>query len=65
MKVLFVCSGNNKDFDIIPFIKDQGDSLKSEGIEVDPGEWQSQRPATPHRSWARYAYGCQADRWPV
>ena len=35
MKVLFVCSGNNKDFDIIPFIKDQGESLRSEGIEVD------------------------------
>ena len=35
MKVLFVCSGNSKDFDIIPFIKEQGESLKSEGIEVD------------------------------
>ncbi|MBO9200510.1 MULTISPECIES: glycosyltransferase family 4 protein [Niastella] len=35
MKVLFVCSGNNKDFDIIPFIKDQGESLKSEGVHVD------------------------------
>jgi len=35
MKVLFVCSGNNKDFTIIPFIKDQGESLKNEGIAVD------------------------------
>jgi glycosyltransferase involved in cell wall biosynthesis len=35
MKVLFVCSGNSKDFDIIPFIKAQGESLRSEGIEVD------------------------------
>jgi teichuronic acid biosynthesis glycosyltransferase TuaC len=35
MKVLFVCSGNNKEFGIIPFIKEQGDSLKSEGIDVD------------------------------
>jgi glycosyltransferase involved in cell wall biosynthesis len=35
MRVLFVCSGNNKDFDIIPFIKDQGESLKSEGVDVD------------------------------
>lgn len=35
MKVLFVCSGNSKDFKIIPFVKEQGESLKSEGIEVD------------------------------
>ncbi|WP_207511000.1 glycosyltransferase [Longitalea luteola] len=35
MKVLFVSSGNSKEFDIIPFIKEQGESLKSEGIEVD------------------------------
>jgi teichuronic acid biosynthesis glycosyltransferase TuaC len=35
MKVLFVCSGNNKEFGIIPFIKEQGESLKSEGIDVD------------------------------
>lgn len=35
MKVLFVCSGNSKEFEIIPFIKEQGDSLKSEGIHVD------------------------------
>lgn len=35
MKVLFVCSGNSKDFDIIPFIKEQGESLRGEGIDVD------------------------------
>jgi glycosyltransferase involved in cell wall biosynthesis len=35
MKVLFVCSGNCKDFDIIPFIKEQGESLKREGVMVD------------------------------
>jgi teichuronic acid biosynthesis glycosyltransferase TuaC len=35
MKVLFVCSGNNKNFGIVPFIKDQGESLKSEGVAVD------------------------------
>lgn len=35
MKVLFVCSGNSKDFEIIPFIKEQGESLKGEGVEVD------------------------------
>lgn len=35
MKVLFVSSGNSKDFDIIPFIKEQGESLKGEGVEVD------------------------------
>jgi len=35
MKVLFVCSGNSKDFEIAPFIKEQGDSLKAEGVEVD------------------------------
>src|SRR5688572_21973160 len=35
MKVLFVCSGNSKEFEIIPFIKEQGESLKREGIDVD------------------------------
>ncbi|OQP51697.1 glycosyltransferase family 4 protein [Niastella populi] len=35
MKVLFVCSGNSKEFEIIPFIKEQGESLKMEGIDVD------------------------------
>jgi glycosyltransferase involved in cell wall biosynthesis len=35
MKVLFISSGNSKEFEIIPFIKEQGDSLKNEGIDVD------------------------------
>jgi teichuronic acid biosynthesis glycosyltransferase TuaC len=35
MKVLFVCSGNSKDFEIIPFIKEQGESLRDFGIDVD------------------------------
>jgi len=35
IKVLFVCSGNSKRFNIAPFIKSQGDSLDKEGVEVD------------------------------
>lgn len=35
MKVLFVCSGNNKNFQVAPFIKEQGESLELQGIEVD------------------------------
>jgi glycosyltransferase involved in cell wall biosynthesis len=35
MKILFVCSGNSKDFEIMPFIKEQGESLKRQGIDVD------------------------------
>jgi len=35
MKVLFVCSGNSKNFDVVPFIKEQGESLKRQGIHVD------------------------------
>jgi len=34
MKVLFVSSGNNK-FGVSPIIKNQGESLKKEGIEVE------------------------------
>ena len=34
MRVLFVCSGNSKNFDISPFIKTQGDSLYKRGIEL-------------------------------
>jgi len=34
MKVLFVCSGNAKNFDIVPFIKEQGESLKRLGVDV-------------------------------
>ena len=35
MKVLFVSSGNSKQFDIAPFIKSQGDSLIKQGIDLD------------------------------
>ncbi|TXK46763.1 glycosyltransferase family 4 protein [Pontibacter qinzhouensis] len=35
MKVLFVCSGNSKNFEIIPFIKEQGNSLVRQGIKVE------------------------------
>lgn len=35
MKVLFVCSGNNGSFDMAPFIRKQGESLKKKGVEVD------------------------------
>ncbi|MEI6946256.1 glycosyltransferase [Paraflavisolibacter sp. H34] len=35
MRVLFVCSGNSKSFEIIPFIKEQGESLRKKGIEID------------------------------
>jgi len=34
LKVLFVSSGNSSAFDIVPFIKAQGDSLNSLGINV-------------------------------
>jgi teichuronic acid biosynthesis glycosyltransferase TuaC len=35
MKVLFVSSGNRKDFDIAPFIRVQGESLIKKNIEVE------------------------------
>lgn len=35
MKVLFVCSGNSKNFEVVPFIKEQGDSLERLGVKVD------------------------------
>lgn len=34
MKVLFVCSGNSKFYDVAPFIRSQGDSLEKEGIQI-------------------------------
>jgi len=34
MKVLFVSSGNSATFDIAPFIRSQGESLRAEGIDV-------------------------------
>ncbi|MCE5348292.1 MAG: glycosyltransferase [Bacteroidales bacterium] len=35
MKVLFVASGNSKNFDIAPFIKAQGESIKEQGIDIE------------------------------
>jgi glycosyltransferase involved in cell wall biosynthesis len=35
MKVLFVCSGNNGGFEIMPFIKEQGDAMLKLGVEID------------------------------
>jgi glycosyltransferase involved in cell wall biosynthesis len=35
LKVLFVSSGNSKNFEIAPFIKAQGESLTNAGIEVN------------------------------
>ena len=37
LKVLFVSSGNLKNFDVAPFIKVQGDSLNNENVEVGKG----------------------------
>ena len=34
LKVLFVSSGNSSAFDIVPFIKKQGESLIKRGIDV-------------------------------
>ncbi|MBC2704225.1 glycosyltransferase family 4 protein [Desulfobacula sp.] len=34
LKILFVSSGNSKNFDIAPFIKSQGDSLIKAGVDV-------------------------------
>ena len=35
MKVLFLSSGNSKDFTITPFIKSQGESLKKNGVHLN------------------------------
>ncbi len=35
MKVLFICSGNSKNFKITPFIEAQADSLRVAGVEID------------------------------
>jgi teichuronic acid biosynthesis glycosyltransferase TuaC len=35
MRVLFVCSGNAKNFEIVPFIKEQGESLKRLGVDLE------------------------------
>ncbi len=52
MKVLFVASGNSKNYDIVPFIKSQGESLRKQGVDVHyfpvlgkgmKGYWQSSK----------------------
>ena len=35
MKVLFVASGNSSEFDIVPFIRRQGESLTNLGVDID------------------------------
>ncbi len=35
MKVLFVSSGNSKNFEVAPFIRSQGESLRQAGIDVE------------------------------
>ena len=35
MRILFVCSGNVKGFEIVPFIREQGEALIRQGIEID------------------------------
>lgn len=35
MKILFICSGNSKNFDVVPFIQAQADSLIELGHEVE------------------------------
>ena len=35
LRVLFVSSGNSKNFEIAPFIKSQGESLREYGVDVD------------------------------
>lgn len=35
MKVLFVCSGNVTGFDVVPFIKEQGESVRKNGVEIE------------------------------
>ena len=34
MKVLFVCSGNVSSFDVVPFIKEQGEALREHGVDI-------------------------------
>ncbi len=35
MNVLFVCSGNVSSFDVVPFIREQGEAIRSLGCNVD------------------------------
>src|SRR5690606_27943410 len=35
MRVLFVSSGNSKNFEVVPFIKAQGEALRELGVDVE------------------------------
>ncbi|MEX2232404.1 MAG: glycosyltransferase [Cyclobacteriaceae bacterium] len=35
MRILFVCSGNVKGFEVVPFIKEQGDAIRKSGAEIE------------------------------
>jgi teichuronic acid biosynthesis glycosyltransferase TuaC len=35
MRVLFVCSGNVGGFEVVPFIKEQGEAIRKSGLEVE------------------------------
>lgn len=57
MKVLFVASGNSKNYDIVPFIKSQGESLRKQGVDVHyfpvlgkgfKGYWDSSKKLRAH-----------------
>lgn len=35
MKILFVCSGNVKGFDVVPFIREQGEAMRELGVDIE------------------------------
>ncbi|MEO5603571.1 MAG: glycosyltransferase [Cyclobacteriaceae bacterium] len=35
MKVLFVCSGNVNGFEVVPFIREQGEAIRKAGVDID------------------------------
>lgn len=63
MKVLFVCSGNVKGFDVVPFIKEQGEALREAGIDIEyfpvngkglKGYWRSTQRLRKHLKERHY-----------
>ncbi|HEX8038916.1 MAG TPA: glycosyltransferase [Chryseosolibacter sp.] len=63
MRVLFVCSGNVKGFDVVPFIKEQGEAIRAAGVDVDyfpvagkglKGYWRASRALRSHLKQERY-----------
>ena len=63
MRVLFVCSGNVKGFDVVPFIKEQGEALRGIGVDVEyfpvngkglKGYWQASKKLRQHLIHHRY-----------